>query len=273
MGEPLLYKHFEELLDLCAARRVKLNLTTNGTFPRLGASEWARRIVPVGSDVKISMNGATAETQESIMRGSRWARLLDNLIAFIRERDSHFAKHGERCRVSIQVTFMESNVDELPDLVRLAAEFGVDRVKGHHVWTHFDALKAESLRRSTEAVTHWNEVVARTLAVAEDCRLPTGQKVLLDNIFPLDPDAGDELVPGGRCPFLGQEAWVNTEGRFDPCCAPDELRRTLGSFGNLKGKSLLDLWNSEEYRFLVATYRNRHVCLSCNMRRPAEEVR
>jgi glycosyltransferase involved in cell wall biosynthesis/MoaA/NifB/PqqE/SkfB family radical SAM enzyme len=273
MGEPLLYKHFEELLDLCAVHGVKLNLTTNGSFPRLGAYEWARRIVPVGSDVKISMNGATAETQESIMRGSRWARLLDNLIAFVRERDSYFAKHGERCRVSIQVTFMESNVDELPDLVRLAAEFGVDRVKGHHVWTHFDALKGESVRRSPEAIVHWNEVVARTRAVAEDCRLPNGQKVLLDNIFPLDPDAGDELVPGGRCPFLGQEAWVNTEGRFDPCCAPDELRRTLGSFGNLSGRSLLDLWNSEEYRFLVATYRNRHVCLSCNMRRPAEEAR
>ena len=273
MGEPLLYKHFEELLELCAAQGVKLNLTTNGTFPRLGAREWAHRIVPVGSDVKISMNGATAETQERIMRGSRWGKLLENLSAFIEVRDSNYAQCGVRCRVSLQVTFMECNVDELPDLVRLAAKLGVDRVKGHHVWTHFEGLKGESLRRSPEAIAHWNHVVAQAQAAAEECRLPSGDKVLLDNIFPLNPGTGEELLQDGRCPFLGQEAWVNTEGRFDPCCAPDELRRTLGSFGNLNNTQFGALWDSEQYRFLLATYRNRHVCLSCNMRRPAEEVR
>ena len=54
MGEPLLYDHFENILDLCATEGVKLNLTTNGTFPRIGARAWAERIVPVTSDVKIS---------------------------------------------------------------------------------------------------------------------------------------------------------------------------------------------------------------------------
>ena len=37
MGEPLLYRHFDEILDLCAEYGVKLNLTTNGTFPQRGA--------------------------------------------------------------------------------------------------------------------------------------------------------------------------------------------------------------------------------------------
>src|SRR3954453_15436593 len=32
MGEPLVYKHLDEILDLCAHYGVKLNLTTNGTF-------------------------------------------------------------------------------------------------------------------------------------------------------------------------------------------------------------------------------------------------
>lgn len=57
MGEPLLYDQFEGILDLCHRYGVKLNLTTNGTFPRLGVEEWAKRIVPVTSDVKISWNG------------------------------------------------------------------------------------------------------------------------------------------------------------------------------------------------------------------------
>lgn len=37
MGEPLLYEHFEGILDLCSRHAIQLNLTTlNGTFPRLG---------------------------------------------------------------------------------------------------------------------------------------------------------------------------------------------------------------------------------------------
>ena len=42
MGEPLLYRHFDEILDMCAEYGVKLNLTTNGTFPRRGAEGMGR---------------------------------------------------------------------------------------------------------------------------------------------------------------------------------------------------------------------------------------
>ena len=37
VGEPLLYLHFDEILDLCAEYGVRINLTTNGIFPRRGA--------------------------------------------------------------------------------------------------------------------------------------------------------------------------------------------------------------------------------------------
>ena len=102
--------------------------------------------------------------------------------------------------------------------------------------------------------------------------LPNGQHILLENIFPLDEDAVDDLAPGGPCPFLGQEAWVSAMGRFDPCCAPDAQRRTLGEFGNLHQQGLMEIWNGDAYRELIATYRNRQLCLGCNMRKPAGET-
>ena len=81
--------------------------------------------------------------------------------------------------------------------------------------------------------------------------------------------AARDLAPGGPCPFLGREAWVSAEGRFDPCCAPDAERRTLGEFGNLDERNLMDIWRGDAYRTLAATYHNRALCLGCNMRRPA----
>src|SRR5262249_5051039 len=150
---------------------------------RLGARAWAEKIVPVTSDVKISWNGATAATHESIMIGARWDRVLENARTFIEVRDAHAKGGGNRCRVTFQLTFLETNVGELAAMVRLAAELGVDRVKGHHLWAHFDAIKPLSMRRSPESIARWNEAVLAARAAAHEARLPNGQAVLLENIF------------------------------------------------------------------------------------------
>ena len=68
------------------------------------------------------------------------------------------------------------------------------------------------------------------------------------------------------CLGLLPEAWVNHEGRFDPCCSPDELRQSLGFFGNVREEGLLDIWNSKGYQDLMETYLQNDVCKQCNMR-------
>ncbi|MEZ4364087.1 MAG: glycosyltransferase [Kofleriaceae bacterium] len=269
MGEPLLYEQFEGIIELCRRYDVKMNLTTNGTFPRLGAETWAKLIVPVTSDVKISWNGATKATHELIMLGSRWDKVVENARTFIAVRDAHAAAGGNRCRVTFQLTFLETNVSELADMVRLALDLGVDRLKGHHLWAHFDEIRSQSMRRDPEAIARWNDAVLAAREVAGERRLPSGKRILLENIFLLDSTATEDLAPGGSCPFLGREAWVSAEGRFDPCCAPDAQRRTLGEFGDLNRQSFMEVWDGERYRELTATYRNRRLCLGCNMRKPA----
>ncbi|MFO0577958.1 MAG: glycosyltransferase [Polyangia bacterium] len=268
MGEPLLYEHFDEILALCREHGLKLNLTTNGTFPGRGARAWAEQIVPVASDVKISWNGATARTQELIMIGTSFSKVLRSAREFIEVRDALAAQGQHRCRVTFQLTFLESNVTELADIVRLAIDLGVDRVKGHHLWAHWDEIKHLSMRRSRESIARWNQAVLAAREVAQQRRLPNGQPILLENIFLLDEAATGDLGPGGPCPFLGQEAWVSATGRFDPCCAPDVQRRTLGDFGNLNETSLREIWNSPAYQDLLATYRTRALCIGCNMRKP-----
>ena len=269
MGEPLLYEHFEGILGLCERFNVKLNLTTNGSFPRLGAEAWALKIVPFTSDIKISWNGATKSIYESIMVGGCWEKALDNVRTFIRVRDEHASKGGNRCRVTFQLTFLEKNISEIADIVRLASDLGIDRVKGHHLWVHFDELKEESMRRSTEAIHRWNQIVFDVHEAAAESALSNGRHVLLENFFQLDEMATNDIAPGAACPFLGQEAWVSAEGRFDPCCAPDAKRRKLGEFGNLHDHGFMEIWNGEAYRRLTTTYMDQRLCLGCNMRKPS----
>lgn len=202
MGEPLLYKHFEEIIRLCHQHKVKLNLTTNGTFPRKGVEAWARLIVPVASDVKISWNGASKAVQENIMLGTQWEKVLDNIKHFIAIRNEHAADGGNYCQVTLQLTFLESNIHELADIVQLGINLGVDRIKGHHLWAHFSEIKHLSMRRSSEAIARWNKAVSQAQIIANTTPLPNGRWIKLENISLLDEDGERDLAPGGECPFF-----------------------------------------------------------------------
>ena len=233
MGEPLMYKHFPQFLDLCREFNVKCNLTTNGSFYGRGVDAWARMIVPVTSDVKISWNGASETTQHRIMKGSNWRQQLANLRTFIHIRDelASAAPDANYCSVTLQLTFMEVNLDEIPAIVQLAIQEGVDRVKGHHLWAHFREIKDEDLRRSPESIARWNAVAQRCREIAASTPRSNGRPIRLDNFFDLEVSAAakpipqqENAVPAAKataspihpeavCPFLGKEAWVNHAGR------------------------------------------------------------
>mgnify|MGYP001158614243 FL=1 len=266
MGEPLIYKHMPRIIELCHEHGIKLNLTTNGTFPGKGAEKWARMIVPVGSDVKLSWNGSNRTSQSLVMINNDFDKNMEDLRTFIRIRDEHANNGGNYCSVTLQMTFMEMNLEQVPRVVELAIKEGVDRVKGHHLWAHFEEIKDEDLRRSKDSIERWNEIARECIEIADNNLLPNGKRIILANIYELDPEHGGELHPAATCPFLGQEAWVNHEGRFDPCCSPDDLRQTLGYFGNVGDEGLLDIWQSSEYQNLLENYLDFDVCKQCNMR-------
>ena len=268
MGEPLLYKGIEKVFELARKDNIKINLTTNGTFPRKSVEEWAQVIVPETSDVKISWNGASAETTEKVMLGLKFQQAVENVKRFINYRDQHFKTTGYYCRVSFQLTFMQNNMHELADIVKLAASLGVDRVKGHQLWAHFNEIKDLSMKANQEGIEAWNTYVEEAHKAQDIHRLGDGKKVILENIIPLNKDEDKQLPDEYECPFLAKELWISATGKISPCCAPDKLRNSLGDFGNIKDNSLKDVLNGELYQDLVKNYKERELCKSCNMRKP-----
>ncbi len=258
MGEPLIYKHFAHFVELCYKYDLKMNLTTNGTFPKTTektVTEWAKLIVPVTTDVKISWNGATAETTEKVMLKINFEEVLNNVKEFIRVRNEHYSNTGYYCRVTFQLTFMQNNMHELADIVKLAATIGVDRVKGHHLWAHFEEIKSLSMKSNTQSVAKWNEYVKQAYQAQEKYLKPDGSRVILENIFPLQEYEDKEVPEHYECPFLEKELWISATGKISPCCAPDELRNTLGDFGNIQDTTIQEVLQSEVYQNLVKNYK------------------
>jgi glycosyltransferase involved in cell wall biosynthesis/MoaA/NifB/PqqE/SkfB family radical SAM enzyme len=269
MGEPLMYQGMERIFALSQEHNIKINLTTNGTFPKLTVKEWAKLIIPHTTDVKISLNGATRETAESVMQGLDFDQALENVKALVSERNTYFEKTGYYCRISFQLTFMQNNMQELADIIQMAAELGVDRVKGHQLWAHFVEIKTLSMRASKQSIGNWNEYVKQAYVAQETYRKPNGEMVILENIIPLDDNEGHEVPEDYECPFLAKELWISATGDISPCCAPDNLRKSLGRFGNIETTSLEEVLKNPTYVDLVKNYKSKPLCKTCNMRKPS----
>jgi MoaA/NifB/PqqE/SkfB family radical SAM enzyme len=163
---------------------------------------------------------------------------------------------------------MEKNLEELPEILKIAIDMGIDRLKGHHLWITWPELKNESLKRNTESIRRWNDMVDKLY----DIKKNTHSNIKLDNIHKLSMNENTSVPRDWICPFLGREAWISWDGTFNVCCAPDKLRSGFGYFGNINKKDFLELWNSREYTEFITKWGDNPICKNCNMRRPVEEV-
>ncbi len=254
MGEPLLYSHFEQLVDLCKKFGVKMNLTTNGTFPK-GVEFWAEKLLEVISDVKFSINGINTAVNEQIMCGIDTRKQLANIEYYLNLR----RKLHNHSTVTLQCTFMKSNLNELENIIRWAIDHGVDRVKGHHLWKTSDSLDSEMLR-TTENAPLWNDICAKCHAIADG-------KIRLENFVPIDLAAPGIDADDTFCQFLGNELWIEYDGSYQVCCCPSEVRKEFGDFGSVEDTPPLEMWNGAKYLNFISNWGNSENCKKCNMRR------
>lgn len=267
MGDPLVTDNFEFIAELVASNKQKLNVTHNGTFPRKPVEEWAAIIVPITNDIKISWNGATPEIAEAIMKGLDYKKAKSNLLKFIKFRDQWYQKTGHFCSVTLQMTFMRSNMHEIESIIKLASEMGIDRIKGHHVWINFLELESKSFLKNTESISDWNGIISEARIAVKKYPKKNGQLVRLENFDTVSDDSFCTVPYHYHCPFLGKELWISATGKISPCCAPDQLRNTLGDFGNISDVTIKQAIDSERYRELVENYKTKNLCKTCKMRK------
>jgi radical SAM protein with 4Fe4S-binding SPASM domain len=245
LGEPLLAPDLDRMVAYATGRGAEVGFNTNGM---LLAPARARSLVESGlAWLHVSLDGATAETYESIRAGADFARVCENVAGLVAAKRS--LRSGSP-RLSLVFVAMRRNIDELPALVRLTHELGVDRLFVQNLSHSFSDTDPSGsyadIRRFAETEALWGgeergEAEARMEEAAEaaaelgvDLRLPQSEEQ--------EPDAA--AARGCDWPF--SSAYVTHRGQVQPCCMVMGADRAV--LGHLAERPFDEIWDGEEYR-------------------------
>ncbi len=122
-GEAFLHPEFCDIIEACRAAHpgAVIDVISNGSIPPKGRF---RKAVSMIDKLGLSIDGAVAETFESIRRGGSFVRFFENA----REICAIRAETGFPKDLGFSFTAITRNIAELPDVVRIAADLGVPMI-------------------------------------------------------------------------------------------------------------------------------------------------
>lgn len=272
LGEPLLAPDLFAMIEYATARRIRVGFNTNATL--LGPSQ-AERLVAAGlAWLCFSIDGASAETYESIRDGASFARVERNvrgMVSVVRERGASLPE------LSIVFVAMRRNVAELPAMVRLAAGWGVPKLRVQNLSHSFDDTgplsEYSEIRTFSAAEALWQEGDAEGRALAEGrlaearaLAAELGVALRLPSLGEEGPRARAEGAPG--CDWPWRSSYVRHDGKVQPCCMLMGEDRSI--VGDVRGASAAEVWRGPAYRSFRAALLSDappEVCRGCSMYR------
>lgn len=249
------------ILGMLKRHGVVVRTISNGT---LITRETASEMVRLGLDIlSISVDAARPETYRRVRGGAELGEVISGL-RFLREEKARQGRPGPR--IDFLVLGMRDTIEELPDVVRLAAAHGASRVVLQEM-VDFEEVKGQSLAWGhRELGKAWYEKAA---AAARG----TGVELSLlppDQFEPPCLAEGHKEAKDGRrsaplknCFLPWEMAVVTTGGEVIPCCA------MFTSMGNVRETGFADVWRGEAYRGLrraLLEGRPPQTCVICSAR-------
>jgi len=312
-GEPLIHPKFIDMVKFAREklpREGTIFFTTNGSL--LAPNIADKLIKKIGVDsIAISMDTVDFKKLERIRVGVGSQILFNNLkhVAKIKKDAKRDFKLG------IEVVVMRSNIDDLPETVKIATEYGIDFISVSHILPYtknlydeviYTTISEESLKLSDIILQQgwdlilgavyeeysliygdggpfvyegtlrkiWEEAKKRDIEINPPLLLRTKEKLdwieKIKGIFRKSEDIArsygieldlPDIVPiekARKCPYVEKNATViRYDGEVAPCFnylyshptfVNNHIRNDYAvSFGNIKNKSLFEIWNSKEY--------------------------
>lgn len=234
-GEPTIHPNFIEMLEIVNRHDARKYFCTNGM--NLGKIKDA--IFDYNVDVfAVSLDGATGETNSRIRRGSKIDVITENLKEIVRIKKERGLKYPW---INFVFCAMRSNLHELPDLVRLAAEIGIEEVKVVYLTVFGENLMNESLWGHEDEI---RSVFEEATEIGENL----GIALKLPHI-PGEDVAGDKQHKD--CFVSWRDFFLGSDGFVRPC-----MSTPIQFFEYDAEKDFMEMWNAPEYQKYRAIVNN-----------------
>jgi radical SAM protein with 4Fe4S-binding SPASM domain len=265
LGEPLLCPDLLAMVRYAAGRGVEVGFNSNGL---LLTRRRAEELVAAGLGwLHVSVDAPTAEAYAGIRRGGELARLEVNVRNLM---DVARRAGDDAPEVHLVAVAMRRTVPLLPDLVRLAAAWGVGRlwVQGlSHSFADADpAAGYAGLRDFVAREALWTDEPPPEAAPALAAARRVAEELGVDLRLPSPPRPPRPRSPGEPgCDWPWRSAYVTHQGEVQPCCMiMGADRATLGS---VEEGAFADVWTGEAYagfREALLTDEPPDVCRGCS---------
>ena len=268
-GETFLHPNFMEMLEEVIGVGCEATFQTNGTILPLRNVE---KFVRLGVDaIVISIDGASPEVFDRIRRRASLEKIVGN-IRLITETKKRLKT--KRPHIGIEFAAMRQNIHELPAVVKMAGELGVENFQVAEL-AEYRMTQGQSLANDP-LMAEWApkaEVEARkyNINLILPPNIPGRQVVGADTKGgAVNPVSGTvSIAPPTPVTYKGlrktcKEPWekmfVQYDGSVRPCCVIGE------SYGDLSTQSFQEVWQGPKYQLLRESLLSDEpyaVCVRC----------
>lgn len=293
-GEPLLARDFNRMMDICASQRKSMIFITNGIL--LKDADLASRLVRSNVRIHFSIDGARPETCGFSRPFIPWDRMIESL-EFIKRRADDAGK-AKRFSLCLNFVAMKHNIGDLPDMVRLAAKYGAEKIYALPLGNETSCPKVDG-----QSLTHEPQLVSPAFLQALRLSLRLGVQLAVPPVF-CDMLLDKSELGGGlrgfivrlgrksllawaflrwhglgaavaracrnfswkkkvwrlRCPFPWHDANFAADGSVFACCIMGE------KLGSIASQTWEEIWNGPLYwnlRRTIHSWNPTSICRSC----------
>jgi radical SAM protein with 4Fe4S-binding SPASM domain len=248
VGEPLLNKALCRMIVHLKKRKVFVLFNSNGIL--LDKKRWNAVIDSGLDELRISLDAASPEGYEIIRNSNQFHRVVQNLRAFLKLQKK---RRADTPRVSMWFLGTKENIAELPGLLRLAAEIGIEEIHLQRL-VYFQDHEGYGVARREKTLRGSNDEV---LELIHDSRLLAAQSGIRFNASglssPIESVQADSAakLPWRKCYRPQTLMYITANGNVLPCCISPFATIDYSSIilGNAFQSALEEIWKGSKYTY------------------------
>lgn len=262
LGEPLLNKALPDMVRYLRKRGTYVLFNSNGIA--LTEKRGQQLIDAELNEYRLSMDGASREIYARVRGIDAFDKVWRNVRRFITQQK---AQQASSPRVSLWFTAMRENLHELPTLIELAAESGIQEVYMQRL-VYFQqglAQAQQSLfqRASSEELTLVRQAELRCKELGITFQA-AGSTTPLQSIT---RNIGDRPWSGCNRPY--SLTYITSGGNVLSCCFAPFGHRSAHEYreervlGNIFQQSIAEIWHGERYNAFRQAFESLHPARHC----------